>query len=148
MSTKNRKPLESKPKPEKSAFSSSQSKKSSFISLQKSTRRKKKEEKRRKKREREGKKKGKKREREKRGRKGEREKKTSGYAENIWKKDRPEDAYVRVIWSVTQDYVDPPHNEDAIWSLPLQQKMIRKYPSVKDDLPSDAENEASGWKNE
>ncbi|GKC91710.1 hypothetical protein Tco_1152359 [Tanacetum coccineum] len=39
--------------------------------------------------------------------------------------NRPEDAYDRVLWSDLQDYVyDPPLIEDAIWSLPLQQKMV------------------------
>ncbi|GKC58351.1 hypothetical protein Tco_1085949 [Tanacetum coccineum] len=38
--------------------------------------------------------------------------------------NRPEDAYDRVIWSDLRTMFDPPLNEDAIWSLPLQQKMI------------------------
>ncbi|GKF68649.1 hypothetical protein Tco_0198328, partial [Tanacetum coccineum] len=87
--------------------------------------------------------------------------------------NRPEDAYDRVLWSDLGTMFDPPLNEDAIWSLPLQQKIIswryydkcevycltleacniymladRKYPLSKRCLPSDAENEASGWKNE
>ncbi|GJY93685.1 hypothetical protein Tco_0509467 [Tanacetum coccineum] len=47
--------------------------------------------------------------------------------------NRPEDAYDRVLWSDLKTMFDPPLNEDAIWSLPLQQKMInRKYPLSKD----------------
>ncbi|GJX62186.1 hypothetical protein Tco_0295086 [Tanacetum coccineum] len=37
--------------------------------------------------------------------------------------NRPEDAYDRVLWSDLRTMFDPPLNEDAIWSLPLQQKM-------------------------
>ncbi|GJX68014.1 putative reverse transcriptase domain-containing protein [Tanacetum coccineum] len=73
--------------------------------------------------------------------------------------NRPEDAYDRVLWSDLMTMFDPPLNEDAIWSLPLQQKMIswryydkcavhcltleacniymladRKYPLSKDDI--------------
>ncbi|GKA23338.1 hypothetical protein Tco_0709300 [Tanacetum coccineum] len=72
--------------------------------------------------------------------------------------NRPEDAYDRVLWSDLRTMFDPPLNEDAIWSLPLQQKMVswryydkcavhcltleastiymladRKYPLSKDD---------------
>ncbi|GKA58507.1 hypothetical protein Tco_0757695 [Tanacetum coccineum] len=36
----------------------------------------------------------------------------------------PEDAYDRVLWSDLRTMFDPPLIEDAIWSLPLQQKMI------------------------
>ncbi|GJZ08477.1 hypothetical protein Tco_0542760, partial [Tanacetum coccineum] len=36
----------------------------------------------------------------------------------------PEEAYDRVLWSDLKTMFDPPLNEDAIWSLPLQQKMI------------------------
>ncbi|GJX31458.1 hypothetical protein Tco_0241313 [Tanacetum coccineum] len=45
--------------------------------------------------------------------------------------NRPEDAYDRVLWSDLRTMFDPPLNEDAIWSLPLQQKMInwRYYPT-------------------
>ncbi|GJV76334.1 ribonuclease H-like domain-containing protein [Tanacetum coccineum] len=48
--------------------------------------------------------------------------------------NRPENAYDRVLWSDLRTMFDPPLNEDAIWSLPLQQKMIswRKYPLSKD----------------
>ncbi|GKC24283.1 hypothetical protein Tco_1026433, partial [Tanacetum coccineum] len=48
--------------------------------------------------------------------------------------NRPEDAYDRVLWSDLRTMFDPPLNEDAIWSLPLQQKMVswRKYPLSKD----------------
>ncbi|GKE37146.1 hypothetical protein Tco_1460551, partial [Tanacetum coccineum] len=34
--------------------------------------------------------------------------------------NRPEDAYDRVLWSDLRTMFDPPLNEDAIWSLPLQ----------------------------
>ncbi|GJV69837.1 hypothetical protein Tco_1485346 [Tanacetum coccineum] len=37
--------------------------------------------------------------------------------------NRPEDAYDRVLWSDLRTMFDPPLIEDAIWSLPLQQKM-------------------------
>ncbi|GJQ91335.1 hypothetical protein Tco_0002474 [Tanacetum coccineum] len=37
--------------------------------------------------------------------------------------NRPEDAYDKVLWSDLRTMFDPPLNEDAIWSLPLQQKM-------------------------
>ncbi|GJX63874.1 putative reverse transcriptase domain-containing protein [Tanacetum coccineum] len=40
--------------------------------------------------------------------------------------NRPEDAYDRVLWSDLRTMFDPPLNEDAIWSLPLQQKMKMK----------------------
>ncbi|GJU07275.1 hypothetical protein Tco_1123705 [Tanacetum coccineum] len=38
--------------------------------------------------------------------------------------NRPEYAYDRVLWSDLRTMFNPPLNEDAIWSLPLQQKMI------------------------
>ncbi|GJT68687.1 hypothetical protein Tco_1020167 [Tanacetum coccineum] len=38
--------------------------------------------------------------------------------------NRPEDAYDRVLWSDLKTMFDLPLNEDAIWSLPLQKKMI------------------------
>ncbi|GJT23805.1 hypothetical protein Tco_0893742 [Tanacetum coccineum] len=38
--------------------------------------------------------------------------------------NRPEDAYDRVLWSDLMTMFDSPLNEDAIWSLPLQQKII------------------------
>ncbi|GJV71875.1 hypothetical protein Tco_0397400 [Tanacetum coccineum] len=38
--------------------------------------------------------------------------------------NRPEDAYDRVLWSDLTTMFDPPLNEDAIWSIPLQQKVI------------------------
>ncbi|GKC22741.1 hypothetical protein Tco_1024891 [Tanacetum coccineum] len=38
--------------------------------------------------------------------------------------NRPEDAYDRVLWSDLRTMFDPPLIEDAIWSLPLQQKMV------------------------
>ncbi|GKB91687.1 hypothetical protein Tco_0963959 [Tanacetum coccineum] len=37
--------------------------------------------------------------------------------------NKPEDAYDRVLWSDLMTMIDPPLNEDAIWSLPFQQKM-------------------------
>ncbi|GJX61590.1 putative ribonuclease H-like domain-containing protein, partial [Tanacetum coccineum] len=39
-------------------------------------------------------------------------------------KHRHEDAYDRVLWSDLRTMFDPPLNKDAIWSLPLQQKMV------------------------
>ncbi|GJT21878.1 retrovirus-related pol polyprotein from transposon TNT 1-94 [Tanacetum coccineum] len=50
--------------------------------------------------------------------------------------NRPEDAYDRVLWSDLKTMFDPPLNEDAIWSLPLQQKTEISF--VKRFLPSDA----------
>ncbi|GJY86315.1 hypothetical protein Tco_0500341 [Tanacetum coccineum] len=38
--------------------------------------------------------------------------------------NRPEDVYDRVLWSYLKTMFDPPLIEDAIWSLPLQQKML------------------------
>ncbi|GKB58109.1 hypothetical protein Tco_0914295, partial [Tanacetum coccineum] len=38
--------------------------------------------------------------------------------------NRPGDAYDRVLWSDLRTMFDPPLDEDVIWSLPLQQKMI------------------------
>ncbi|GJT98014.1 hypothetical protein Tco_1093532 [Tanacetum coccineum] len=38
--------------------------------------------------------------------------------------NRPEDVYDRVLWSDLRTMFDLPLNEDAIWSLPLQQKII------------------------
>ncbi|GKA11382.1 hypothetical protein Tco_0690815, partial [Tanacetum coccineum] len=38
--------------------------------------------------------------------------------------NRPEDAYDIVLWSDLMTMFDLPLNEDAIWSLPLQQKMV------------------------
>ncbi|GJR78721.1 hypothetical protein Tco_0149506 [Tanacetum coccineum] len=38
--------------------------------------------------------------------------------------NRPKDAYDRVLWSDLRTIFDPPLNKDAIWSLPLQQKMV------------------------
>ncbi|GJX08735.1 hypothetical protein Tco_0196667 [Tanacetum coccineum] len=38
--------------------------------------------------------------------------------------NRPEDVYDRVLWSNLRTMFDPPLNEDVIWSLPLQQKII------------------------
>ncbi|GJQ92273.1 putative ribonuclease H-like domain-containing protein [Tanacetum coccineum] len=47
--------------------------------------------------------------------------------------NRPKDAYDRVLWSDLRTMFDPPLNEDAIWSLPLQRKdSNRKYPLSKD----------------
>ncbi|GJS65439.1 hypothetical protein Tco_0680003 [Tanacetum coccineum] len=37
---------------------------------------------------------------------------------------RPEDVYDRVLWSDLRIMFNPPLIEDAIWSLPLQQKMV------------------------
>ncbi|GJY66941.1 putative ribonuclease H-like domain-containing protein [Tanacetum coccineum] len=42
--------------------------------------------------------------------------------------NRPADAYDKVLWSDLRTMFDPPLIEDAIWSLPLQQKMVsRRY---------------------
>ncbi|GKC36160.1 hypothetical protein Tco_1048544 [Tanacetum coccineum] len=38
--------------------------------------------------------------------------------------NRHEDAYDKVLWSDLRTMFDPPLNEDAIWSLPMQQKMV------------------------
>ncbi|GJW52178.1 hypothetical protein Tco_0093529 [Tanacetum coccineum] len=38
--------------------------------------------------------------------------------------NRPKDVYDRVLWSNLKTMFDTPLNEDAIWSLPLQQKII------------------------
>ncbi|GJW11852.1 putative ribonuclease H-like domain-containing protein, partial [Tanacetum coccineum] len=38
--------------------------------------------------------------------------------------NRHDDAYDRVLWSDLRTMFDPPLNEDAIWSLLLQQKMV------------------------
>ncbi|GJW21079.1 hypothetical protein Tco_0031701 [Tanacetum coccineum] len=43
--------------------------------------------------------------------------------EKKYRTNRPEDTYDRVLWSDLKTMFDPPLNEDAIWSLPLQQKM-------------------------
>ncbi|GJV28531.1 hypothetical protein Tco_1384979 [Tanacetum coccineum] len=40
-----------------------------------------------------------------------------------YRTNRPEDAYDRGLWSDLRTMFDPPLIEDAIWSLPLQQKM-------------------------
>ncbi|GJV64573.1 hypothetical protein Tco_1475401 [Tanacetum coccineum] len=86
--------------------------------------------------------------------------------------NRPEDAYDRVLWSDLKTMFDPPLNEDAIWSLPLQQKMVswryydkcevqcltleactiymladRKYPLSKDACQVMLKIEPSIWKN-
>ncbi|GJX97989.1 hypothetical protein Tco_0355008, partial [Tanacetum coccineum] len=37
---------------------------------------------------------------------------------------RPEEMYDRVLWGDLKTMFDPPLSDDAIWSLPLQQKMI------------------------
>ncbi|GJX08982.1 hypothetical protein Tco_0198841 [Tanacetum coccineum] len=48
------------------------------------------------------------------------------YGEN-----RPEEMYDRVLWGDLKTMFDPPLSDDAIWSLPLQQKIInwRYYPT-------------------
>ncbi|GJX28536.1 hypothetical protein Tco_0236615 [Tanacetum coccineum] len=45
--------------------------------------------------------------------------------------NRPEEMYDRVLWGDLKTMFDPPLSDDAIWGLPLQQKMInwRYYPS-------------------
>ncbi|GKB45622.1 hypothetical protein Tco_0896375, partial [Tanacetum coccineum] len=54
--------------------------------------------------------------------------------------NRPEDMYDRVLWGDLKTMFDPPLSDDAIWGLPLQQKMINWR-----CLPSDAKDEASRW---
>ncbi|GKC94121.1 hypothetical protein Tco_1159563 [Tanacetum coccineum] len=86
--------------------------------------------------------------------------------------NRPEEIYDRVLWCDLKTMFDPPLKDGAIWSLPLQQKMInwryhpscvvhcltldditiymladRKYPFVKRCLLSNAKDEASRWNN-
>ncbi|GJY33956.1 hypothetical protein Tco_0418425 [Tanacetum coccineum] len=48
--------------------------------------------------------------------------------------NRPEEMYDIVLWGDLKTMFDPPLRDDAIWSLPLQQKIInwRKYPMSKD----------------
>ncbi|GKB64978.1 hypothetical protein Tco_0921164 [Tanacetum coccineum] len=45
--------------------------------------------------------------------------------------NRPDEIYDKVLWGDLKTMFDPPLSDDAIWSLPLQQKMInwRYYPS-------------------
>ncbi|GKA69884.1 hypothetical protein Tco_0775948 [Tanacetum coccineum] len=45
--------------------------------------------------------------------------------------NRPEEMYDRVLWGDLKTMFDPPLSDDAIWSLPLQQKIInwRYYPT-------------------
>ncbi|GJT29003.1 hypothetical protein Tco_0909278 [Tanacetum coccineum] len=45
--------------------------------------------------------------------------------------NRPEEVYDRVLWGDLKTMFDPPLSDDAIWSLPLQQKIInwRYYPN-------------------
>ncbi|GJX73165.1 hypothetical protein Tco_0311760 [Tanacetum coccineum] len=38
--------------------------------------------------------------------------------------NRPEEMYDRVLWGDLKTMFDPPLSDDAIWSLPLQQKMV------------------------
>ncbi|GJY99357.1 hypothetical protein Tco_0516787 [Tanacetum coccineum] len=79
-----------------------------------------------------------------------------------------EEMYDRVLWGDLKTMFDPPLSDDAIWSLPLQQKIInwryyptcvvhcltldastiymladRKYPLSKDACQGDARDEAS-----
>ncbi|GJS55648.1 hypothetical protein Tco_0629010 [Tanacetum coccineum] len=54
----------------------------------------------------------------------------------------PEEMYDRVLWGDLNTMFDPPLSDDAIWSLPLQQKIINWR-----CLPSDAKDEASRWDN-
>ncbi|GJV72242.1 hypothetical protein Tco_1492237 [Tanacetum coccineum] len=41
-----------------------------------------------------------------------------------YKENRPEEMYDRVLWGDLKTMFDPPLSDDAIWSLPLQQKII------------------------
>ncbi|GJW00364.1 hypothetical protein Tco_1555615 [Tanacetum coccineum] len=59
--------------------------------------------------------------------------------------NRPEDAYDRVLWSDLRTMFDPPLIEDAIWSLPLQQKM---YPLSKRSCQLMLKMKLSRWQNE
>ncbi|GJR45926.1 hypothetical protein Tco_1314029 [Tanacetum coccineum] len=45
--------------------------------------------------------------------------------------NRPEEMYNKVLWGDLKTMFDPPLSDDAIWSLPLQQKIInwRYYPT-------------------
>ncbi|GKA37631.1 hypothetical protein Tco_0724196 [Tanacetum coccineum] len=45
--------------------------------------------------------------------------------------NRPEEVYDRVLWGDLKTMFDPPLSDDAIWSLPLQRKIInwRYYPT-------------------
>ncbi|GKC27761.1 hypothetical protein Tco_1035055 [Tanacetum coccineum] len=45
--------------------------------------------------------------------------------------NRPEEMYDRVLWGDLKTMFNPPLSDDAIWSLPLQQKIInwRYYPT-------------------
>ncbi|GJY69996.1 hypothetical protein Tco_0472978, partial [Tanacetum coccineum] len=55
--------------------------------------------------------------------------------------NRPGDVYDRVLWSDLRTMFVPPLNEDAIWSLPLQQKIIswRYYDKCEEQcLPLEA----------
>ncbi|GKB78793.1 hypothetical protein Tco_0945688 [Tanacetum coccineum] len=86
--------------------------------------------------------------------------------------NRPKEMCDRVLWGDLKTMFDTPLSDDAIWSLPLQQKIInwryyptyavhcltldastiymladRKYPFVKRCLPSNAKDEASRWNN-
>ncbi|GKB83223.1 hypothetical protein Tco_0950118, partial [Tanacetum coccineum] len=50
---------------------------------------------------------------------------------NKYGANTPEDMYDRVLWGDLKTMFDPPLSDDAIWSLPLQQKIInwRYYPT-------------------
>ncbi|GKA51008.1 hypothetical protein Tco_0744204 [Tanacetum coccineum] len=52
--------------------------------------------------------------------------------------NRPEDAYDRVLWSDLRTLFDPPLIEDAIWSLPLQQKMFHMLNGIRTGSPANA----------
>ncbi|GJZ88061.1 hypothetical protein Tco_0659843 [Tanacetum coccineum] len=62
--------------------------------------------------------------------------------------NRPEDAYDRVLWSDLGTMIDPPLMKDAIGAYHITKYCGIKVSIVKRSLPSDAENEASRWKNE
>ncbi|GJZ53716.1 hypothetical protein Tco_0608601 [Tanacetum coccineum] len=48
-----------------------------------------------------------------------------------YRENRPEEMYDRVLWGDLNTMFDPPLSDDAIWSLPLQHKIInwRYYPT-------------------
>ncbi|GJW98637.1 hypothetical protein Tco_0180445 [Tanacetum coccineum] len=61
--------------------------------------------------------------------------------------NRPEDAYDRVLWSDLKTMFDPPLNEDAILSLPLQQKMFTENCMVINAPLATPEETATGKEN-
>ncbi|GJV82433.1 retrovirus-related pol polyprotein from transposon TNT 1-94 [Tanacetum coccineum] len=58
--------------------------------------------------------------------------------------NRPADAYDKVLWSDLRTMFDPPLIEDAIWSLPLQQKMVIIAPVTTRCIGTSLCNKAHG----